>query len=246
MKTDDGGSKRATSRRSTVFAATLFLMVFGCAPQPSTRPLGWGPLSPGMRGEGSHSPHHPTNKVARGGDSPRASTGPDSGAPAAAEAVAAKSATETQKTPAAEAAHATDPKTKPVATAFVGDYSGEDVATYHIESLPDRTEKDPKARLKVTTSSDTELAFELVDSSNGKEICTLNGTLSDTGATIAKGQKCFEQSGEDASAAATVLSGTASVDRSRLVFDLDMSFAMEIAGRKLGGTLAYHFEGTRK
>jgi hypothetical protein len=133
-----------------------------------------------------------------------------------------------------------------VATAFVGDYSGEDVATYHIESLPDRTEKDSKARLKVTTSSDTELAFELVDSSNGKEICTLNGTLSDTGAAIAKGQKCFEQSGEDASAAATVLSGAASVDRSRLVFDLDMSFAMEVAGRKLGGTLAYHFEGTRR
>jgi len=132
------------------------------------------------------------------------------------------------------------------ASAFLGDYAGEDVAVYHIETLPDRTEKDPKARMKVTSSSDSALAFELVDSSNGNEICTLNGTLADGNVTIAKGQKCFEQNAEDASAAATVLSGTASVDQARLLFDLDMSFAMEMGGRKLGGSLSYHFDGKRK
>jgi hypothetical protein len=197
-----------------------------------------------MRGEVSHAPH--TNNIAHAGKSHGGSKEADSGASPAKEIASAKLAAEGQKASLAEVAHPGDPKKKPVAAAFVGDYSGEDVATYHIESLPDRVEKDPKARLKVTTSSDTALAFELVDSSNGKEICTLNGTLSDSGATIAKGQKCFEQNGEDASTAATVLSGTASVDQSHLVFDLDMTFAMEIAERKLGGTLAYHFDGTRK
>ena len=132
------------------------------------------------------------------------------------------------------------------ATAFIGDYSGEDVAVYHVEGLPDRTEKDPKARMKVTSSSDTTLAFELVDSSNGNEICTLSGTLGEAGVAIAKGQKCFEQSTEDASTSAIVQSGTATLEQSRLLFELDMSFVMEIAGRKLAGSLSYHFDGNRK
>lgn len=162
--------------------------------------------------------------------------------------VAEQSAAESPKPAAADASKTETPKGKAALTAaaFVGDYTGEDVGVYRIESLPDRTEKDPKARLKVTSTSDTALAFELVDSSNGNEICTLSGTLGDTGVTIAKGQKCFEQSAEDASTSATVLSGTASVDQSRLLFDLDMSFAMEVAGRKLSGSLSYHFDGKRK
>jgi hypothetical protein len=162
--------------------------------------------------------------------------------------VAEQPAAESPKPAATDGSKAETPKGKAglTAAAFVGDYTGEDVAVYHIESLPDRTEKDPKARLKVTSTSDTALAFELVDSSNGNEICTLSGTLSDAGVAIAKGQKCFEQSGEDASTSATVQSGTASVDQSRLLFDLDMSFVMEVAGRKLGGSLSYHFDGKRK
>jgi hypothetical protein len=160
--------------------------------------------------------------------------------------VAEQPATEPPKPADASKVEAPKGKAAVTAGAFVGDYTGEDVAVYHIESLPDRTEKDPKARLKVTSTSDTALAFELVDSSNGNEICTLSGTLGDTGVTIAKGQKCFEQSAEDASTSATVQSGTASVDQSRLLFDLDMSFVMEVAGRKLGGSLSYHFDGKRK
>jgi hypothetical protein len=162
--------------------------------------------------------------------------------------VTVEPAPEEPKTAASEPVHKPDVKGKPATTtaAFVGDYSGEDVAVYHIENLPDRTEKDPKARLEVTSSSDSALAFELVDSSNGNEICTLNGALSDGAVTIAKGQKCFEQNSEDASTAATVLTGTASIEQSRLLFDLDMSFAMEVAGKKLGGSLSYHFDGKRK
>ncbi len=129
---------------------------------------------------------------------------------------------------------------------LTGDYLGEDVATYHIESLPDRTERDPKARLTVTSPREPSLAFVLVDSSNGKEICTLNGTAGESGATIAKGQKCFEQSGSDASASATVTSGTATVDKTKLVLDLEMDFEMEVSDHQLKGTLGYHFEGTRR
>ena len=238
--------RRAPSRKGTALLAALLLTAFGCTPQPSSKPLGWGPLSPGMRGEEIPPPHHSSNKVARAAPAPRTATAADAGTSHAAAVGAAAMGGDGQKTPSADSIRTGDPKTKPTTAQFVGDYLGEDVATYHIESLPDRTETDPKARLKVTTSSDTSLDFELVDSSNGKEICTLKGTLTDTGAAIAKGQKCFEQNGEEASAAATVQSGTASIDQSRLVLDLDMTFAMEIAGRKLGGTLVYHFDGKRK
>src|SRR5581483_1998532 len=127
--------------------------------------------------------------------------------PSAAEEPAKAKAAEPPKSPDAK------PKASVSTTAFVGDYSGEDLAVYHIENLPDRTERDPKARMKVTSSGDSALAFEIVDS----EICTLSGSLSEGGATIAKGQKCFEQNAEDASTSATVQSGTASVDQSRLV-----------------------------
>jgi hypothetical protein len=217
-----------------------------CAPSPSTQPLGWGPLSPGMRMDTPR--QHPAPRAQRSTHEPT-EEGQTTPSTASTETkVAEQPAAEAPKPAASEAPKTEPPKGKvaPSAAAFVGEYTGEDVAVYHIESLPDRTEKDPKARMRVTSSSDTALAFELVDSSNGNEICTLTGTLGEAGVSIAKGQKCFEQSAEDASTSATVQSGTASVDQSRLLFDLDMSFVMEVAGRKLGGSLSYHFDGKRK
>ncbi|HEX4337791.1 MAG TPA: hypothetical protein VH062_17900 [Polyangiaceae bacterium] len=216
-------------------------LLVACTPTPSAAPLGWGPLAPGMRADPAVAAmHHTPMKSAK---SSHATKPADSATAAVTVPVPADSAR-----PSTEPAPKTGgkPKTEVTVAAFLGDYSGEDVAVYHIEELPDRTEKDPKARLKVTSSSDSALAFELVDSSNGNEICTLNGTLGPTGATIAKDQKCFEQNGEDASAAAKIVSGTATVEQTRLLFDLDMSFAMEMGGKKLGGTLSYHFDGKRK
>lgn len=220
--------------------------LIACAPTPSATPLGWGPLSPGMQLE---APHHATASAKQDAHPARAESEPSTRTTAKAEADETP-APEAPKPPAPAAdtpkAEAPTSKAKLTTAAFVGDYSGEDVAVYRLEGLPDRTEKDPKAKMTVTSSSDTALAFELVDSSNGNEICTLTATLGDAGVTIAKGQKCFEQSAEDASTSATVQSGTASLEKERLLFDLDMSFVMEVAGRKLDGSLSYHFDGTRK
>ncbi len=229
--------------RHVAWCAGVALLV-ACAPTPSTQPLGWGPLSPGMRADAPrHAAAHARSNTHESSGRPAQSP-----TPAPETKVAEQPAAEAPKPAASDAPKAEAPKGKAAVTAaaFVGEYTGEDVGIYRIESLPDRTEKDPKARMRVTSTSDTALAFELVDSSNGNEICTLSGTLGDTGVTIAKGQKCFEQSAEDASTSATVQSGTASLDQSRLLFDLDMSFAMEVAGRKLGGSLSYHFDGKRK
>ena len=134
----------------------------------------------------------------------------------------------------------------PAVAEFVGEYLGEDVATYKMSGLPDRTERDPKARITVKASAGTEIQFVLVDSSNGKDICTLSGNLKDSNVTIVTGQKCFEQNEGDASAGATVKKGSASLEKKRLVVELDMDFEMSAGGKKLTGSLAYRFDGKRQ
>ena len=136
--------------------------------------------------------------------------------------------------------------TKVTAAAFVGDYTGEDVSTYRLEGLPDREERDPNAKITAKSKNDTEVNFVLVDSSNGKDICTLTSEIHDNVATIAAGQKCFEQDDADTTASATVTKGTATLDGTKLTFDLEMDFGMSAEGRDLSGTLGYHFQGSRK
>ena len=235
---------RGRSTRRASWAVGVVLLV-ACAPTPSNEPLGWGPLAPGMQAATpQRAASHPNKESHRPSSETPATAATATKAPEPEQ----EAASATSKPAVPEPAAGADAKAKapPSASAFVGDYRGEDVAVYRIESMPDRTEKDPNARMKVTSTSDTELAFELVDSSNGNEICTLTGTLGEAGVTIAKGQKCFEQNAEEASASATVQSGTATMAEARLLFDLDMSFSMEIGDKKLGGSLSYHFDGKRK
>lgn len=132
------------------------------------------------------------------------------------------------------------------ASAFLGDFRGEDVSTYKLEGMPEREDRDPNARITVKSSSDNALDIVLVDSSNGKDICTLTATIGDLGATIAAGQKCFEQTGGEASATATIRTGTATIDGRRLIVDLELAFEMHVPDQDAKGTLAYHFDGTRR
>jgi hypothetical protein len=74
----------------------------------------------------------------------------------------------------------------------------------------------------------------------------LNTFVGDLGATIAPGQKCFEQTGGEASATATIRTGTATVDGRRLIVDLELAFEMHVPGQDAKGALVYHFDGTRR
>jgi hypothetical protein len=127
-----------------------------------------------------------------------------------------------------------------------GDYRGDDVSTYRLSGLPDKTEKDPNARVNVRKAGDKKLDFALVDSSNGKDICTLSGTLEGPTATITIGQSCFEQDTGVASATATVTRGTATFENTRLVIDLTLDFELRLGDDEHAGTLEYHFDGSRR
>jgi hypothetical protein len=227
-------------------AVLLSLIAMQCvSPRPSAEPLGWGPLPPGAA-SASHRPKSRTaarsETKARAGNEP--TRAPDAGGAAPEKTAAAPSGSAAPSPPPSKPG-APQPSSAAVAE-FVGDYLGEDVATYRISGLPDRTERDPKARITVKESSGNELSFVLVDSSNGKDICTLSGSLKESSVTIAAGQKCFEQSEGEASAAATVKKGSARFEKKRLVLELDLDFEMSSGGRKLSGSLDYEFDGKRQ
>ena len=230
----------------SITTALLALMAAQCASQrPSAEPLGWGPLPPGAL-SASHRPksrNAARSEAKAGTDKERLPvSGADAGAPE--KAAAAPSASASPGPPESKP-RASEPSSPAVAE-FLGDYFGEDVATYKMTGLPDRTERDPKARITIKASAGTELLFVLVDSSNGKDICTLSGTVKESTANIAAGQKCFEQTEGEASAGATVKKGSARFEKKRLEFELDMDFEMSAGGKKLTGSLDYKFDGKRQ
>lgn len=235
---------RAIAPFAAVFAVVL---VLGCVTtRPSAEPLGWGALPPGAL-TASHRAAAPkvakTEAHAPPSDD-QEKTASDAGGPQPEKSVAAPSGSASPASAALASAGA-PPKSEAVAS-FVGEFAGEDVATYRISGLPDRTERDPKARIDVKTSEGGDLLFVLIDSSNGKDICTLSGTVKDSTANIGPGQKCFEQNEGEASTGATVTKGSATVEKKKLLFDLELDFEMTAEGRTLRGSLTYHFEGKRQ
>ena len=215
------------------------------SPRPSAEPLGWGPLPPGAL-SASHRPksRKETRTATSGKGGGERTPVSDAGGSAPEKTAIAPSASASQGPP--ESKPGVPQPSSPAVAEFVGEYLGEDVATYKMSGLPDRTERDPKARITVKASAGTEILFVLVDSSNGKDICTLSGNLKDSNVTIGTGQKCFEQNEGDATAGATVKKGSASLEKKRLVVELDMDFEMSAGGKKLTGSLTYRFDGKRQ
>lgn len=111
--------------------------------------------------------------------------------------------------------------------------------------MPERTERDPNARTTAKATSDSTVDFVLIDSSNGKEICTLSSTLKDATATLTPGQRCFEQTGDNVSIGAVLTRGVATLDGGRLRLEADLDVEMKVGDNEATGTLAYRFEGTR-
>ncbi len=229
-------------RRTGGAGASIFLLAASCTPTPSTTPLGWGPIAANMRADPPQV-HRVEARRAR----------PRPTAPAPSESTAAAPPTPATADSAAAAPGASGAPSNTTggtpavaASAFDGAFAGNDVTTYRLTGLPDREEPDPNAKINAKSTSDHSVDFVLVDSSNGQDICTLTGETHGNVATIAAGQKCFEQSGEDSSASATVTSGSATIDGSKLTFDLEMDFGMTLDDKAMSGTLGYHFEGTRQ
>lgn len=213
-------------------------------PLPSREPLGVGALPPGaklaseLRKEARHKKHHPADEPRRQAAASAKQPAPE---PKPAESGPSPPAPMAKADTGAPVAKAEGKIADPS-----GDYRGDDVSAYRLSGLPDRTEKDPNARVNVRAAGDKKFDFALVDSSNGKDICVLRGTLEGRTATIENGQSCFEQDTTAASASATVTRGTATFENERLVLDLTLDFELLLGDDEHAGTLEYHFDGTRR
>jgi hypothetical protein len=229
------------SRRT--FPWIVAILSLGCGgPRPSQEPLGWGPLPKPTSSARAPSPPKPGPAEASSATADERVAASDSGDAGQAESHETPPAPKPE--PATPKPEASETHVK-VAT-LAGSYGGEDVATYHLEGVPDRTERDPNAKITVKVAGEHELDFVLIDSSNGNDICTLRATVSDASAAVTSGQGCFEQSGEGVSASATVTQGTGTFDGTRLVLQLSLDFEMQLGDRATAGTLEYRFEGTRR
>lgn len=239
----------------TPFVATIWLVAsvftaLACAPLPSREPLGVGALPPGGKLSSELRKEARARKLAKAGSAARAQ---EMSAPSAKESSPEPKPAEAGPNPAKAVAKADPgsasggarPESAKVADPS-GDYRGDDVSAYRLSGMPDRTEKDPNARVNVRKTGDKALDFALVDSSNGKDICTLAGTLEGALATITAGQTCFEQDTGAASATATVTRGTATFENARLVLDLTLDFELSLGDDEHAGTLEYHFDGSRR
>ena len=220
--------------------ALAWVLGLGCMPGlPAIEPLGRGP-----RAEPEPIAKHSRNLVDL---EPARDAGPASSADATADRHAdhddesrADAATDAAK-PDAEST-TSDPKTE-TPVVFAGEYYGEDVSKVHIEGLPDRADRDPKARTRVEEAGDAAVRIIIVDSAKGDPLCTLNAEISGRDATIAPDQSCFSQ---DGMIEGTVESGKATVTGDRLVLDMYVVLRVELGPQVVDGSIDYHFDGQRR
>jgi hypothetical protein len=126
---------------------------------------------------------------------------------------------------------------------FAGEFAGEDVSIIRIDGLPERTERDPKARTNVRQSADDRIEIILINSANGDPLCTMTADVSGQEAEVGAGQSCF---GEGGSLTGTVASGKARIQGDHLTLDLDVDLELTLGPETRDGTIDYHFEGDRK
>lgn len=228
----------------------LLAATAGCgSPRPSQEPLGWGPLPEGARTAESVRPRPRRDLQARKQNAKRDEqtiTADAGAAPVSSDGPTPTGSVEVSQARADKVQPSSSEKgSAPSAKSFDGQYRGEDQAVYRIRGMPERTERDPNARTTARATSDKTVDFVLVDSSNGKDICTLSSTLKDGTAALTPGQRCFEQSGENVSIGAVVTRGVATLDGNRLRLQVQLDVEMHLGDTEATGTLEYRFDGTR-
>jgi hypothetical protein len=136
-------------------------------------------------------------------------------------------------------AGAVDP---PADAAFAGEYKGEDVAVVRLQGMPDKSERDPNARIQVVDGTNGAMTFTLINSANGSPLCALRGKRAGSSATVEAGQTCFA----DGAADGKVDSGSATFSGKRLTLDLKVTVTLTMPSGSISGGIDYHFDGTRR
>jgi hypothetical protein len=127
--------------------------------------------------------------------------------------------------------------------AWLGLYRGNDTTAFLMPDQPDRRFDDPKAKIRVESTMRSHLTFALIDSSNGKDICTLSASIEGDIAAIDAGQPCFLD--PDESMTVKCRPGKATRKDRRLLLDLVLDTTMDTEEGEVRGSIEYHFDGER-
>lgn len=224
------------------------LLLLGCShAEPSRQPLGLGPLALAERQARAKAASNgaeqrlslarrdsePTREVSKpvASSSPTtpttmASSKPDSIADGGA--------------PSAE----TSPVRPPQLDEWFGLYLGNDVTRYIIAGQTDRNFDDSRAKVRVARQRDAVLGFTFVDSSNGQDLCTLEGEASGNEARLFPGQRCFLEPDDEMSVSSRP--GVAKIDGKRLVINVILDTKIEADDVLVEGRIEYEFQGQRQ
>ena len=228
--------QRACRLRHCWSGATL-LALAACAPAVSSVPLGRGPLALAeteavQRAESTqHRRAAPARKSPRAPAPEVAAAEPDSD-PAAADEDADEVVIEAT------------PKGK-AAPLFEGLYAGSDIAVFRITGLPEREQRDDKAKIRIDKTSETAVTITLINSEDGSDLCSLAARVEGNSALIESAQPCFSDGGEG-SLEAELTSGRAVLAGDRLRMDAEGTLSVALPDQDLDGELSYSFKGERQ
>jgi hypothetical protein len=220
----------------------LVLTVLGCSSVETSRtPLGLGPLAlreeerrTQLLSQRSPEPSARDEDTSASGGTPSTASSTSSAAPiASASTTAPTSAPDVAST---DATGREDP--------WPGVYVGTDVTRYVMSGQPDRTFDDPKAKIRVERPSEGQVSFTFIDSSNGQDLCTLQGQTTDTVARLTAGQRCFIEPDDDMSVNSRP--GTATLEGKRLRLNVVLDTELEIDDARAEGRIEYEFQGQKQ
>ncbi|MGC4068002.1 MAG: hypothetical protein QM784_25805 [Polyangiaceae bacterium] len=109
---------------------------------------------------------------------------------------------------------------------------------------PDRNFDDPKAKIRVERPSDGEVSFTFIDSSNGQDLCTLQGQIDATVARLSAGQRCFIEPDDEMNVSSRP--GTATLDGKRLRLNVVLDTQLEMDDARAEGRIEYEFQGLKQ
>jgi hypothetical protein len=217
----------------------VLLALAACAPQVSSVPLGRGPLALAE-----------SEAVQRAESTQQHGGAPARKAPKSPKAPAPEAAAEPDSDPAAatddvdEIVIEATPKGK-AAPVFEGMYAGDDIAVFRITGLPEREQRDDKAKIRIDKTSDTAVTITLINSEDGSDLCSLAARVEGNSALIESAQPCFSDGGEG-SLEAELTSGRAVLAGDRLRMDAEGTLSVALPDQDLDGELSYSFKGERQ
>ncbi len=217
----------------------------GCAPRPSSVPLGLGPLALAeQEAEQTESAREATQTRADAAQRARKTATKPKAVVQPSESGAEASSVDAAVTEKTDGSDTADEKSAG-SSEFDGLYSGEDVAISRLPGFPDREQKDDKAQIRVQTDAPNVLSITLINSDDGSDLCELSARVEGKTALLDANQPCFSVEGEGG-VQAELESGRAVFDGNRLSMQAEGTLRLELADQVIDGELSYTFKGERQ